>query len=95
VILVESADRSLGYLRVDKVRVLMADSSDRKTQLRAKVVALAQTRDAHIFAGKDFRHDSVGARTVSWRMLFEDIRETTSRALEIGSQEGWSCGVLA
>jgi predicted O-methyltransferase YrrM len=68
----------------------MADSSDRMTQLRARVVALAQTRDAHIFEGKDFRHDSVGARTVAWRMLFEDIRDTTSRVLEIGSQEGRS-----
>jgi predicted O-methyltransferase YrrM len=68
----------------------MTDSSDRMAQLRARVVALAQTRDAQIFAGKDFRHDSVGARPVAWRMLFEDICDTTRRVLEIGSHEGRS-----
>jgi predicted O-methyltransferase YrrM len=68
----------------------MADPSDRMMQLRAKVLALAQTRDAHIFVGKEFRHDWVGAHMQVWRMLFEDIRDQTSRVLEIGSQEGRS-----
>lgn len=68
----------------------MADASDRTKLLRARVVALARTSDAYMFAGKDFRHDWVGAHTLVWKKMFEDVRETTSRVLEIGSHEGRS-----
>jgi predicted O-methyltransferase YrrM len=64
----------------------------REARLRARVVALARAQDpyAHIFAGKEFRRDYVAARTVAWSALFADIRDTTSRVLEIGSKEGRS-----
>jgi predicted O-methyltransferase YrrM len=70
----------------------MSDSFVRLNQLRARVVGLAQAHDpyAHIFTGKEFQSDFVGARTVVWRTMFEDIRDTTSRVLEIGSHEGRS-----
>ncbi|MET4390474.1 putative O-methyltransferase YrrM [Bradyrhizobium sp. F1.4.3] len=70
----------------------MSDPSGRLAQLRARVVELARAQDpyAHIFAGKDFRRDYVAARTVAWSLLFEDMRDTTSRVLEIGSKEGRS-----
>ncbi|UPK38692.1 class I SAM-dependent methyltransferase [Bradyrhizobium sp. 186] len=70
----------------------MSDPSARLTQLRARVIELARAQDpyARIFAGKDFRRDYVAARTVAWSMLFEDMRDTTSRVLEIGSKEGRS-----
>jgi len=70
----------------------MSDPSARQAQLRARVIELARAQDpyAHIFAGKDFRRDYVAARTVAWSMLFKDMRETTSRVLEIGSKEGRS-----
>jgi predicted O-methyltransferase YrrM len=70
----------------------MSDPSVREAQLRARVVELARAQDpyAHIFAGKDFRRDYVAARTVAWSTLFNDMRETTSRVLEIGSKEGRS-----
>jgi len=70
----------------------MSDPSARQAQLRARIVELAKAQDpyAHIYAGKEFRRDYVAARTVAWSMLFRDIRETTSRVLEIGSKEGRS-----
>jgi predicted O-methyltransferase YrrM len=70
----------------------MSDPSARQAQLRARVIELARAQDpyAHIYAGKEFRRDYVAARTVAWSMLFRDIRETTSRVLEIGSKEGRS-----
>ncbi|HEX9209332.1 MAG TPA: class I SAM-dependent methyltransferase [Bradyrhizobium sp.] len=70
----------------------MSDPSARQAQLRARVIELARAQDpyAHIFAGKDFRRDYVAARTVAWSMLFKDMRDTTSRVLEIGSKEGRS-----
>jgi len=70
----------------------MSDPSARQAQLRARVIELARAQDpyGHIFAGKDFRRDYVAARTVAWSMLFKDMRDTTSRVLEIGSKEGRS-----
>jgi predicted O-methyltransferase YrrM len=69
----------------------MSESS-RLTQLRARVVALARAQDpyAHIFAGKEFRRDYVAGRTMVWSTLFSDMRDTTTRVLEIGSKEGRS-----
>ena len=70
----------------------MDDPSNRLTQLRARVIELARENDpyAHIFAGKDVRRDYVAARTIAWGKLFADIQSTTSRVLEIGSEEGRS-----
>jgi predicted O-methyltransferase YrrM len=64
----------------------------REARLRARVIELARAQDpyAHIFADKEFRRDYVAARTVAWSALFADIRDTTSRVLEIGSKEGRS-----
>jgi len=69
----------------------MSESS-RQAQLRARVVELARTQDpyAQIFAGKEFRRDYVAGRTMVWSTLFADLRETTTRVLEIGSKEGRS-----
>jgi predicted O-methyltransferase YrrM len=69
----------------------MSESS-RLTQLRARVVALARAQDpyAHIFEGKEFRRDYVAGRTMVWSTLFSDMRDTTTRVLEIGSKEGRS-----
>lgn len=70
----------------------MNDSANRLTQLRARVIELARENDpyAHIFADKEFRRDYVAARTIAWGRLFADIQSTTSRVLEIGSEEGRS-----
>lgn len=70
----------------------MNDPSARLAQLRARVVELARAQDpyAHIFAGKEFRRDFVAGRTMVWSTLFGDIRDTTTRVLEIGSKEGRS-----
>jgi predicted O-methyltransferase YrrM len=70
----------------------MSASSSRLTLLRARVLELARAHDpyAHFFAGKEFRHDYVTGRAIAWGNLFKDIRDTTSRVLEIGSQEGRS-----
>jgi predicted O-methyltransferase YrrM len=75
-----------------KARRPMSAPSSRLTQLQARVLELARANDpyAHFFAGKEFRHDHVTTRAIVWGTLFKDIRETTSRALEIGSQEGRS-----
>jgi predicted O-methyltransferase YrrM len=69
----------------------MSESS-RKAQLRARVLELARAQDpyAHIFAGKEFRRDYVAGRTMVWSTLFGDMRDTTTRMLEIGSKEGRS-----
>jgi predicted O-methyltransferase YrrM len=70
----------------------MSDPSARLTQLRARVVELARAQDpyAHLFEGKEFRRDYVAGRTMVWDTLFRDMRDTTSRVLEIGSKEGRS-----
>lgn len=70
----------------------MNDPSARQAQLRARVVELARAQDpyARIFAGKEFRRDFVAGRTMVWSTLFESIRDTTRRVLEIGSKEGRS-----
>jgi predicted O-methyltransferase YrrM len=70
----------------------MSAPSSRLTQLRARVIELARANDpyAHFFADKDFRRDYVGARALAWGTLFKDMRETTRRVLEIGSEEGRS-----
>ncbi|MBW7974274.1 class I SAM-dependent methyltransferase [Bradyrhizobium sp. BR 10289] len=69
----------------------MSESS-RQAQIRARVVELARAQDpyAHIFAGKEFRRDYVAGRTMVWSTLFSDMRDTTTRVLEIGSKEGRS-----
>jgi predicted O-methyltransferase YrrM len=70
----------------------MSAPSSRLTQLQARVLELARANDpyAHFFAGKDFSRDYVAARAIAWGMLLKDMRDTTSRMLEIGSQEGRS-----
>jgi predicted O-methyltransferase YrrM len=70
----------------------MNDPSARQAQLRARVVELARAQDpyAHIFADKEFRRDYVAGRTMVWSTLFGDMRDTTTRVLEIGSKEGRS-----
>jgi predicted O-methyltransferase YrrM len=70
----------------------MIDPSGRLTQLQARVLELARANDpyAQFFAGKEFRHDYVTARAIVWGKLFNDLRDTTRRVLEIGSQEGRS-----
>ena len=70
----------------------MSVPPNRLTQLQARVIELARANDpyAHFFEGKDFRRDYVAARTIVWGRLFKDIRETTRRVLEIGSEEGRS-----